>query len=191
MVKIVVEDRHLAVYVDPRNRGEWEECVMIEDMPLPEGWAREAHVGLTASTGQLVDNHDIISLVTYAGKCLSTLLPFLHLCALLPSLHYFHLCTSPRFSPLPSLHISSLITAPSLHFSHSTLLTHQHLPKLHSPLLPHIQPNQTDHAVMEREEAKKYSQPLFELAPKNMYDHGIPLCPLSEPASIRILGLGN
>ena len=67
MVKVVVEDRHLAVYVDPRNRGEWEECVVIEDIPLPEGWAREAHVGLTASTGQLVDNHDIISLVTYAG----------------------------------------------------------------------------------------------------------------------------
>ena len=91
-VKIMVEDRKLAVYVDPRNRGEWEECVTIEDMPLPEGWAREAHVGLTASTGQLVDNHDIISLVTYA-----------------------------------------------------------------------------DHAVMEREEAKKYSQSLFEIAPKNMY----------------------
>ena len=67
MVKIVVDDRNLAVYVDPRNRGEWEECVLIEDIPLPEGWAREAHVGLTASTGQLVDNHDIISLVTYAG----------------------------------------------------------------------------------------------------------------------------
>ena len=84
MVKIVVEDRHLAVYVDPRNRGEWEECVMIEDMPLPEGWAREAHVGLTASTGQLVDNHDIISLVTYAGI----------------SLHFSPLYTTPLSTPL-------------------------------------------------------------------------------------------
>ena len=68
MVKITIDDRHLAVYVDPRNRGEWEECVVLDDIPLPEGWARDAHIGLTASTGQLVDNHDVISLVTYADE---------------------------------------------------------------------------------------------------------------------------
>lgn len=135
MVKIVVDDRNIAVFVDPRNRGEWEECVVIEDIPLPEGWAREAHVGLTASTGQLVDNHDIISLVTYAGKYSTS----------------FHFTQSQRFL------ICLALTLPwHIYPSISTL--------------HYLLPFQPDHAVMEREEAKKYSQTLFELAPKNMYD---------------------
>ena len=65
MVKVAVDDRKLSVFVDPRNRGEWEECVILDDIPLPEGWAREAHIGLTATTGQLVDNHDIIRCVPF------------------------------------------------------------------------------------------------------------------------------
>lgn len=64
MVKVAVDDRKLSVFVDPRNRGEWEECVVLDDIPLPEGWAREAHIGVTATTGQLVDNHDIIRCVS-------------------------------------------------------------------------------------------------------------------------------
>ena len=71
MVKVAVDDRKLSVFVDPRNRGEWEECVILDDIPLPEGWAREAHIGLTATTGQLADNHDIIRCVPF-HSCDST-----------------------------------------------------------------------------------------------------------------------
>lgn len=40
-------------------------CVTIPDIGLPNNWARSAHLGLTATTGQLADNHDIISLKSY------------------------------------------------------------------------------------------------------------------------------
>jgi hypothetical protein len=33
---------------------------------LPEGWLSKAHIGLTASTGQLADNHDVISLQSFS-----------------------------------------------------------------------------------------------------------------------------
>lgn len=33
---------------------------------LEKGWARKAYVGLTATTGQLADNHDVLSLKTYS-----------------------------------------------------------------------------------------------------------------------------
>ena len=32
------------------------------------GWASNAYIGITASTGQLADNHDVISLVTYSDS---------------------------------------------------------------------------------------------------------------------------
>jgi hypothetical protein len=33
---------------------------------MHSGWARKAHLGLTATTGGLADNHDVISLKTYS-----------------------------------------------------------------------------------------------------------------------------
>ena len=38
----------------------------LRDIPLPDNWSRRAHLGLTASTGQLADNHDVVSLSTYS-----------------------------------------------------------------------------------------------------------------------------
>ncbi len=40
-------------------------CVNMSNIGLPVNWARSAHLGLTATTGQLADNHDIISLKSY------------------------------------------------------------------------------------------------------------------------------
>lgn len=37
----------------------------MERLELPEGWLEHAHIGVTATTGQLADNHDVISLQTY------------------------------------------------------------------------------------------------------------------------------
>jgi hypothetical protein len=46
------------------------ECVsidMTEDaFRLPKDWLVRAHVGITASTGQLADNHDVISLASFS-----------------------------------------------------------------------------------------------------------------------------
>jgi hypothetical protein len=40
-------------------------CAAARTLEIPD-WPREAHIGLTASTGQLSDNHDVLSLVTFS-----------------------------------------------------------------------------------------------------------------------------
>lgn len=65
--------RSLEVYVDSRNSGDWESCVVVRDLDkkgLPAGWVQRAFVGLSASTGQLADNHDIIYLKTSSDAAL-------------------------------------------------------------------------------------------------------------------------
>jgi hypothetical protein len=34
--------------------------------PLQPGWLMKSHIGITASTGQLADNHDILYLKTFS-----------------------------------------------------------------------------------------------------------------------------
>jgi mannose-binding lectin 2 len=43
-----------------RNEDEWEECFKKHDVRLPE----HPFLGFSAHTGQVVDNHDVISVVT-------------------------------------------------------------------------------------------------------------------------------
>jgi mannose-binding lectin 2 len=63
--KIVLEDsKKVTVMIDARNEGEFVECASME-LPLKQDWSKSAHIGITASTGQLADNHDVLSLVTY------------------------------------------------------------------------------------------------------------------------------
>jgi hypothetical protein len=52
------------VFIDPRNSGEWESCVTVPKLSLPTGWVPRSYLGLTATTGQLADNHDILYLKT-------------------------------------------------------------------------------------------------------------------------------
>lgn len=33
---------------------------------MPSDWLNKAYVGITASTGQLADNHDVLSLMSYS-----------------------------------------------------------------------------------------------------------------------------
>jgi mannose-binding lectin 2 len=63
--KLTVKGRNLTLMVDAKNTGDWKSCVVLTDMDLPEDWATESYLGITAATGQLSDNHDILSLVTY------------------------------------------------------------------------------------------------------------------------------
>jgi len=64
--KVVLEHKKLHVYIDADNSNNWESCVMVEDVDLPDNWTSRAYVGLTATTGALADNHDIISLKVFS-----------------------------------------------------------------------------------------------------------------------------
>lgn len=65
-VKIIVNENSIEIFMDPKNSGSWTDCVRLDDLPLKKDWAVRAHIGITASTGQLADNHDLISLSTFS-----------------------------------------------------------------------------------------------------------------------------
>lgn len=54
----------LSVHIDAKNSGEWEKCasIAIDSASLPAAWLKDAYVGVSASTGALADNHDIVSI---------------------------------------------------------------------------------------------------------------------------------
>lgn len=60
--------RSVTVEIDARNTGEWIKCIDKAVVDLPAEWHKSAHVGMTATTGQLADNHDIISLQVLEGN---------------------------------------------------------------------------------------------------------------------------
>ena len=62
--KINVDDTKLEVWIDAKNSNEWESCVTIPRLNLPAGCLSKSYIGVTATTGQLADNHDIIYLKT-------------------------------------------------------------------------------------------------------------------------------
>eukprot|EP01138_Halocafeteria_seosinensis_P012719 gb/GECG01012995.1/.p1 GENE.gb/GECG01012995.1/~~gb/GECG01012995.1/.p1 ORF type:complete len:441 (+),score=63.45 gb/GECG01012995.1/:1-1323(+) len=57
------ENNKASLYIDAKGLGFWETCFEDVDIPLPDKWYEQAHLGLTATTGQLADNHDILALM--------------------------------------------------------------------------------------------------------------------------------
>ena len=55
------------VAIDERNTGNFHICVS-EHVDLKPDWWKTAHIGISASTGQLADNHDILSVETEDGE---------------------------------------------------------------------------------------------------------------------------
>jgi mannose-binding lectin 2 len=52
---VLQEGRKVTVMVDAKNEGDFVECASMElPKSLNENWAKSAHIGVTASTGQLV-----------------------------------------------------------------------------------------------------------------------------------------
>ena len=47
--------------MDARGKNKWTKCFEVSNVILPTGY----HLGFSAATGQLADNHDIIMLKTY------------------------------------------------------------------------------------------------------------------------------
>jgi mannose-binding lectin 2 len=56
----------LTVLLDEENSGIWVECAKAKlPQALDAAWLHRAHLGITASTGQLADNHDLLSLEVF------------------------------------------------------------------------------------------------------------------------------
>ena len=63
--RVVVEGTQLKVQMDASSSGAWTDCAETT-LPFEADWLEKAHVGVSASTGHLADNHDVISLVSYS-----------------------------------------------------------------------------------------------------------------------------
>jgi mannose-binding lectin 2 len=61
VIAIRYEGDKLTVSHDLENRRVWEPCFALEGVVLPTGY----YFGISATTGDLSDNHDLISLKTY------------------------------------------------------------------------------------------------------------------------------
>lgn len=64
--KIVIDNSQFTVEMDPYNVGDWIPCYS-QDLAsvLRPGFLGRSTIGLTASTGSLADNHDILSLLIW------------------------------------------------------------------------------------------------------------------------------
>lgn len=56
--RVTYRERILKVELDVKNQGQWESCFFAFDVDLPAGY----FFGATAATGDLADNHDILSI---------------------------------------------------------------------------------------------------------------------------------
>jgi Legume-like lectin family len=57
------QDNKVSVEIDARNSGAFKTCFKDIPLNLPDGWHKTGYLGLTATTGQLADNHDILSML--------------------------------------------------------------------------------------------------------------------------------
>lgn len=57
--RIVIENgKRATVHIDWHDTNEWHECASLDLSEMYDSWLKEAHIGITAATGQLADNHD-------------------------------------------------------------------------------------------------------------------------------------
>ena len=48
----------VVVSTDFSNKAAWKECFSVKDIKLPTGY----YIGISATTGDLSDNHDVLSI---------------------------------------------------------------------------------------------------------------------------------
>lgn len=60
-IRYLGTEKRLTAQFDVEGQGKWQECFDIEDVHLPTGY----FFGLSAATGDLSDNHDIVSVKFY------------------------------------------------------------------------------------------------------------------------------
>jgi len=66
-IKLSIDGNRLTLKVDATSSGDWEECATINNVGLGNGWADRARFGITATTGGLADNHDVIGFTARSG----------------------------------------------------------------------------------------------------------------------------
>ena len=57
----------VTVSIDEKNTGDFHQCVS-EHINLSPNWWQNAYIGVSAATGQLADNHDILAIETVVGE---------------------------------------------------------------------------------------------------------------------------
>lgn len=62
--KIQFKDNTVRISIDAKNTGDWQSCYS-KQLNLPVNWIDDATIGITASTGGLADNHDVIGLSVF------------------------------------------------------------------------------------------------------------------------------
>lgn len=60
------DQQRVVVRSDHNNRGYYDECLSAK-VVLPADWWRNAYIGVSASTGDLADNHDVLEISTVVG----------------------------------------------------------------------------------------------------------------------------
>lgn len=68
--KISLSSSSIKIEIDLKNTGVWKSCVDLPSLALnltEENWLSKAHIGFSASTGQLADNHDIMSIHSFSS----------------------------------------------------------------------------------------------------------------------------
>lgn len=55
------EFNFFSVFVDLENKNAWKQCLSVSGVRLPTGY----HFGVSAATGDLSDNHDVIGIRVY------------------------------------------------------------------------------------------------------------------------------
>jgi mannose-binding lectin 2 len=63
-IKVKVVSTKLAIEVDEKNSGEWKACYEGV-LPFSANWLRSATLGISAATGGVADNHDILRLASF------------------------------------------------------------------------------------------------------------------------------
>ena len=61
--RILYQENLLRLYLDA-GQGEWQECFIVRNVHLPRGH----YFGVSAATGDLADNHDILSIKVGRAK---------------------------------------------------------------------------------------------------------------------------
>ncbi|TDH70885.1 hypothetical protein CCR75_002909 [Bremia lactucae] len=64
-LRVKVKGTAVEVQVDSNNSAHWEDCFQAT-LPFQNDWLRRVSFGITASTGALADNHDILRVQSYS-----------------------------------------------------------------------------------------------------------------------------
>ncbi|ETV65723.1 hypothetical protein H257_17609 [Aphanomyces astaci] len=63
-IKVKVIQQTLSIEVDEKSTGSWKQCYETT-LPFNADWLRTATLGVTAATGGVADNHDVLRLVSF------------------------------------------------------------------------------------------------------------------------------